>query len=272
MRPVRAQRSGSTGRTLAAATGYARPILLSLIFPLPLSIEWTRPDDGPLSAFESTSKRRRAHFCRPFHYDKPGSFKMVRKSFGDDLGHDLVRVMDALADLISQREREGRCFLQLSVGRPKSGRPRASVVDVRLRKVITLKKQGDAIGLRAAVDEAVSEIEVCGMPNDPPKAGGGVERAPADVGADQHFLDVVGCEERHHDGMRGDDLFACRGSIAAQFGPRKACRRLEYGEGRDAERRLGGVDRVRVALGVWLAGKNGDNGGGVEIRQTSPHI
>ena len=26
------------------------------------------------------------------------------------------------------------------------------------------------------------------MPDDPPKAGGGVERAPADVGADQHFL------------------------------------------------------------------------------------
>ena len=34
------------------------------------------------------------------------------------------------------------------------------------------------------------------MPDDPPKAGGGVERAPADVGADQHFLDIVGCEER----------------------------------------------------------------------------
>ncbi len=35
---------------------------------------------------------------------------------------------------------------------------------------------------------------------------------------------------------------------------------------------LGGVDRVRVTLGVWLAGKNGDNGGGVENHQTSPHI
>ena len=58
-------------------------------------------------SLQSTSKRRRAHFCRPFHYDKPGSFKMVRKSFGDDLGHDLVRVVDALAAPISQREREG---------------------------------------------------------------------------------------------------------------------------------------------------------------------
>ena len=48
------------------------------------------------------------------------------------------------------------------------------------------------------------------MPDDLPKAGGGVERAPADVGADQHFLDIVGCEERHDDGMRGDDFFTCR--------------------------------------------------------------
>ena len=44
------------------------------------------------------------------------------------------------------------------------------------------------------------------MPDGPPKAGGGVERAPADVGADQHFLDVVGCEKRRDDGMRSDDL------------------------------------------------------------------
>ena len=82
-------------------------LLFRLIFPLSLSIDWTRPDDGPLSAFESTSKRRRADFCRPFHDDEPGSFKMVRKSIGDDLGHDLVRVVDALAALISQCESEG---------------------------------------------------------------------------------------------------------------------------------------------------------------------
>ena len=54
------------------------------------------------------------------------------------------------------------------------------------------------------------------MPDDPPKAGGGVERAPADVGADSISLSV-GCEERHDDGMRGDDLFACRGSIAGNL-------------------------------------------------------
>ena len=32
---------------------------------------------------------------------------MVHKSGGDDLGHDLVRVVDALAALISQCEGEG---------------------------------------------------------------------------------------------------------------------------------------------------------------------
>ena len=32
---------------------------------------------------------------------------MVHKSAGDDLGHDLIRVVDALAALISQGEGEG---------------------------------------------------------------------------------------------------------------------------------------------------------------------
>jgi len=38
---------------------------------------------------------------------KPGLRKMVHKSAGDDLGHDLVRLVDALAALISQCEGEG---------------------------------------------------------------------------------------------------------------------------------------------------------------------
>ena len=45
--------------------------------------------------------------CRPLHYDKPGSFKMVHKSGGDDPGLDLVRFVDAPAALISQCEGEG---------------------------------------------------------------------------------------------------------------------------------------------------------------------
>ncbi len=61
------------------------------------------------SSFEAASERRRSDACRPLHYDKPGSFKMVHKSGGDDLGHDLVRVVDALAALISQCEGEGGC-------------------------------------------------------------------------------------------------------------------------------------------------------------------
>ncbi len=59
------------------------------------------------SSFEAASERRRSDGCRPLHYDKPGSFKIVHKSGGDDLGHDLVRVVDALAALISQCEGEG---------------------------------------------------------------------------------------------------------------------------------------------------------------------
>ncbi len=59
------------------------------------------------SSFEAASERRRSDACRPLHCDKPGSFKMVHKSGGDDLGHDLVRVVDAVAALISQCEGEG---------------------------------------------------------------------------------------------------------------------------------------------------------------------
>src|SRR5208337_623274 len=59
------------------------------------------------SSFEAASERRRSDACRPLHYDKPSSFKMAHKSGGDDLGHDLVRVVDALAALISQCEGEG---------------------------------------------------------------------------------------------------------------------------------------------------------------------
>src|SRR5271165_2593999 len=36
------------------------------------------------SSFEAASERRRSEACRPLHYDKPGSFKMVHKSGGDE--------------------------------------------------------------------------------------------------------------------------------------------------------------------------------------------
>ena len=53
------------------------------------------------SSFEAASEPRGFDARRPLHYDKPGSRKMVHKSAGDDLGHDLVRVVDAFAAPIS---------------------------------------------------------------------------------------------------------------------------------------------------------------------------
>ncbi len=58
-------------------------------------------------SFETASKRRRSDACQPLHYDKPGSFKIVHEPAGHDLGQDLVRVVNALAALISQCEGEG---------------------------------------------------------------------------------------------------------------------------------------------------------------------
>jgi hypothetical protein len=52
-------------------------------------------------------KRRAAAHRRALHNDEAGSFEVLHKSLRDDLGHDLVRVVDALAALISQCEGEG---------------------------------------------------------------------------------------------------------------------------------------------------------------------
>ena len=57
-----------------------------------------------MSSFDAASERRRCEACRPLHYDKPGSFKVVHESGGGDLGDDLTRVVDALAAPISQCE------------------------------------------------------------------------------------------------------------------------------------------------------------------------
>jgi len=71
-----------------------------------MSIRLAGRSERHSSSFEAASERRRSNACRPLHYDKPGSRKMVHKSAGD-LGHDLVRVVDAPAALISQCEGEG---------------------------------------------------------------------------------------------------------------------------------------------------------------------
>ena len=110
------------------------------------------------------------------------------------------------------------------------------------------------------------------MPDDPPKAGGGVERARPTSAPTSISLTLLAARNAMTTECAATISSRVEGRSPLQFGPRKACRRLDYGEGRDAERRLGGVDCVRVALGVGVAGKNGDDGGGVENHQASPHI
>ena len=57
-------------------------------------------------AFKSPSQRSSAYVRRTLHYDKAGPFQMLDKALGDDLRHDLVGVLDALATLESEREGE----------------------------------------------------------------------------------------------------------------------------------------------------------------------
>ncbi len=56
------------------------------------------------SSLEPTSKLR-SDVCRTLHYDKRASLKMLHEALGDDLSHDLVRVVDALAGAPLARQR-----------------------------------------------------------------------------------------------------------------------------------------------------------------------
>ena len=51
-----------------------------------------------------------------FHDDEPRPLQMLPKPLGDDLGHDLVDIVDALAPVKSQRERESRGKVRRSGG------------------------------------------------------------------------------------------------------------------------------------------------------------
>ncbi len=68
---------------------------------------------APQGGLSLVSSRERcgADLCRPLHCDKPGLFKILHKALGDDLRHDLIRVVDALAAFEPQREGErvGKC-------------------------------------------------------------------------------------------------------------------------------------------------------------------
>ena len=50
-------------------------------------------------AFIPPPERRAASDRRPLHDDEPGALKMLYKAFGNNLGHDLVGVVHALAAL-----------------------------------------------------------------------------------------------------------------------------------------------------------------------------
>ena len=55
----------------------------------------------PLATVELALKRppqdRRAGLRRPFHDDKASTLQMLNEALGDDLSHELVGVVDALA-------------------------------------------------------------------------------------------------------------------------------------------------------------------------------
>ena len=52
---------------------------------------------------EFPSQSRSADLRGPLHDDEAGVLQMLHKALGDDLGHDLVGVMDTLATLVSER-------------------------------------------------------------------------------------------------------------------------------------------------------------------------
>ena len=68
--------------------------------------ERERRQEGASSALGAPSKGRRADLWRLPHDDKAGPCQVLHKPPGDDLRHDLVGVVDALAAFEAQREGE----------------------------------------------------------------------------------------------------------------------------------------------------------------------
>ena len=62
------------------------------------------------SVLVSPPKRCSADLRRPLHDDEAGALKMFDQALRNDFGHDLIRVVDALAALVSERvgERRGK--------------------------------------------------------------------------------------------------------------------------------------------------------------------
>jgi hypothetical protein len=53
---------------------------------------------------ETSGKRRAADLRRSFHDDEASAFQMLHEALGDDLRHDLVCIVDALAPVKTQCE------------------------------------------------------------------------------------------------------------------------------------------------------------------------
>ncbi len=80
--------------------------------------ESSAPSSFPL---ESPSQRRPAYGRRSLHNDEAGALQVLHKPLGDDLRHDLVCVVDALAALESQRKGQRRREVGRVGGRERFG-------------------------------------------------------------------------------------------------------------------------------------------------------
>jgi hypothetical protein len=65
-----------------------------------------KPFDGEASALKPPGDCASASDRRPLHDHESGELEMLDEAFGDDLGHELIGVVDALPPLKAQRERK----------------------------------------------------------------------------------------------------------------------------------------------------------------------
>jgi hypothetical protein len=64
-----------------------------------------RESQRPGSAIKPARQRRTADRRRPLHHDEPSTtLEVLNEALGDDLRHELVGVVDALAALEAERE------------------------------------------------------------------------------------------------------------------------------------------------------------------------
>ncbi len=125
---------------------------------------WSPPKPPP--------KRRAPGVGRPLHDDEAGALKVLDKPFGDDLGHDLVGVVDELAPLESQRESKRVSEVgwvgggELSVGhadRIEHNRNERQVADRRAAALFSVESVSNLRGARLYRPERALQEDVSGM-------------------------------------------------------------------------------------------------------------